>query len=185
MLSTSITLSVATAKKYTPPQSKLWTLWLQLLTPRAIATATPRATSTVTVSRVQWGYIHTYAHISSCALSGYVSILPSLSLSFSFSLFSSLFAAIQIESARHLYTCHAAPWHAPVPHRAVPQLALSRTDVRAYYCKLNSITSDSRQIEVEIEIFFGCQRRVKRKKLNKNEKCGPFSFALPPCRNIK
>jgi len=114
-----------------------------------------------------------------------MSLSHPLSLSFSFSLFSSLFAAIQIASARHLYTCHVAPWQAPVPHRAVPQLALSRTDVRAYYCKLNSITSDSRQIEVEIEIFFGCQRRVKRKKLNKNEKCGPFSFCFTPLQKYK
>jgi len=57
------------------------------------------------------------------------------------------------------------------------QLALSRTDVRAYYCKLNSITSDSRQIEVEIEIFFWAKkttvmamRIAERRKAYKKKK---------------
>jgi len=63
---------------------------------------------------------------------------------------------VQIAIARHPYTCHTTRsiW-LDVP---ASQLALSRTDVRAYYCKLNSITSDSRQIEVEIEIFFWAKK---------------------------
>lgn len=95
-------------------------------------------------------------------------------------------ATAQIASTRHSYTCHAAgcpptprplpcyplPTPAHTPPQLLPQLALcahsrSPTDVRAYYCKLNSITSDSRQIEVEIEIFFGQKAKAQRKNLIK------------------
>lgn len=62
---------------------------------------------------------------------------------------------VQIAIARHSYTCHSACSDVPAS-----QLALSRTNVRAHYCKLNSITSDSRQIEVEIEIFFWAKKTV-------------------------
>jgi len=82
---------------------------------------------------------------------------------------------VQIAIARHPYTCHTTrSIGLDVP---ASQLALSRTDVRAYYCKLNSITSDSRQIEVEIEIFFWAKkttvmamRIAERRKAYKKKK---------------